>query len=123
MEGTASASVIMVDVLIYFIVTIVVLGVLDLYAAKKLGGKERLGYKALRIPKFFCLMIASGISVVIGTLCWAKGLTVTAKAETFLGIPYLVIWFYYMTTVLRRIRAEKSRYGGSPPPIKRRRFH
>lgn len=122
MEGTASSSVIMVDILIYFIITIVVLGVVDAFAARKLGGKQRLGYQVLRVPKFMCLIAASGFSVIVVMLCMAKGLTVSAKTETFFGIPYLVVWFYYLTSVFRRIRAEKSRYGGPPPAIKRRRF-
>lgn len=107
----AVGSVIMIDMGIYWIMSVALFSIMDMYAAKKLGGKQKLGYKVLRMPKFFSLIFVTGYTVVLGLLCLFTDFSVRATTLTFMGIPFFVAWLYYMVTVLRRIRAEtKGRF-------------
>lgn len=108
MHQTVSASFITIDVVIYYALTVIIFYGIDAYAARRMGGKRTPGYLVLRVPKQISLLIASGLSCVIVLLCWFADLTISTKAESYLGIPYLIIWFYYMMTALRRIKAETS---------------
>lgn len=107
----AIGSVIMIDMSIYWVMSVALFSIMDMYAAKKLGGKQMLGYKVLRMPKFFSLIFVTGYTVVVSLLCLFADLSVQATTLTFMGIPFFVAWLYYLVTVLRRIRAEtKGRF-------------
>lgn len=99
-----SADVLTVDIIIYVAISMAVFGIMDVYAAKKMGRQSE-GMKALRPYKFVMLLIVCGLSAILLVLCM-KGLTMKATTETFIGVPYLACWFYYMTCVLRRVKAE-----------------
>ena len=108
MEQMVGGEVVLIDILLYFAISLAVFAILDLYAGKRLGGKQALGYQALRIPKFISLMTVGVVSVVIGVLFFG-GLTVKGSSVTFFGVPYFSMWLFYMVCVFRRIRAEKNR--------------
>lgn len=50
MQEVATSSVIMTEVIIYAVASIVILLLMDLYAAKSIGDKTSMEYKILRIP-------------------------------------------------------------------------
>jgi hypothetical protein len=105
MDKLAASDVIMMDIIIYAFVSLVLFQLMDFYAKKKLGGKNTTGFKALRFPKWLSLMIVSLFS--IGIVVAARfGFTVRASTLTYFGIPYFVMWFYFLVSVLRRIRSE-----------------
>lgn len=107
----AAGSVIMVDMGLYWIFSIAILAILDKYAEKKMGGKRMMGYKVLRIPKFFSLIFVTGYTVILSFLSIFTDFSVKATTLTYMGIPYFVTWVYYLVTVLRRVRAEtKGRF-------------
>ncbi len=106
MTDIASGAMIMTNVAMCWILTVFVLGGLDFYARKKLGGKRALGYKVLRFPNFFSLVAASGYTIIIMLLCTLKGLEVEYNTLTFLCLPFFVIWVFYLVNVIRRVKAE-----------------
>lgn len=112
MSMPVSNGEIMANVGMYWILSVALLWLLDLYACKKLGGKRMLGYKILRIPRFFSLMFVSGVSIVILVLSHYVGIEISYNALTFLGLPYFLTWIFFLVNVLRRVRAEtKGRPG------------
>ena len=96
------------EVIFFWIASFALFEVLDLYAARKMGGKTTDGFKALRMRKFVSLIIVSIVSVFAGGY-FIRGGEVAITTMTFLGVPYLAMWFFYMVSVLRRVKAEKSR--------------
>lgn len=112
MSLPASSGEIMANAGIYWIVSIAFFLLLDRYASKKLGGQRMLGYKVLRVPRFFSMIAVSAISIVVLLWCQFGGLQMTYSGLTYLGLPYFVIWVFFLVNVLRRIRAEtKGRPG------------
>jgi cytochrome c biogenesis protein CcdA len=106
MEGlTATGTVIAIDMGIYWFLSMIVLWLLDLYASKKLGGKRMLGYKVLRFPKFFSLVFVSGYTIVL-VLMSMNGIEIKYNTLTYLGLPYFIVWIFYLVNVLRRVKAE-----------------
>lgn len=102
----ATAEVTASDILIYVGISLVVFGLLDMYAKKKMGSHSY-GYQDLKPHRILMYFIVCGYSAVILLLC-LRGLSVKSTTETFLGVPYLVCWFYYLTYVIRRVKAEKK---------------
>lgn len=101
------SEVVLFDIVIYFSVSIGWYGILDHYAKKKLGGSATPGYQALRIPKFISLLVVSAVSVLVGAFTMLGG-SMRETTSSFLGIPYLSMWVFYLVVVLRRIRAERN---------------
>lgn len=112
MNLPASSGEIMANAGMYWIISMAFIMILDRYASKKLGGARMLGYKVLRVPKFFCMVAVSAISVIV--LLWSRlgGLQMSYNALTFLGLPYFIIWIFFLVNVLRRIRAETKNRSG-----------
>ena len=106
MQQTVGSQVVMIDICIYFLITVVLVLILDAYAAKRLGGKQAWGYRVLRMRRFGTLLTCSLFSVAVVALTWFEVVTVTLKVETFFGIPYFAMWFFYLASVLRRVRSE-----------------
>jgi len=79
---------------------------MDLYAQKKLGGKRSLGYKVLRLPKFIALSAASLYTIVLIVMSMYFDLAVKMSTETYLGLPYFIIWVFFLVNMMRRVRAE-----------------
>ena len=99
-------SAIMIEMVIYWIASMLVIFLMDRYALKRIGGKSRLGYKVLKIPKFFSMITCSAYTIVLILLCQFADLTMKHSTLTFLGLPYFVIWVFFMIMVFRRVRAE-----------------
>ena len=100
-----SGEVVVIEVLIYWLISAAVITFTDLYARKKLG-KKSLGYLSLRIPKFTIVAIISAFSIAI--ILYTRWNYISIEAMSFLGIPYLGMWFYYLVINFRRIRAERN---------------
>lgn len=106
MNRLVSANEVMANMGMYFIISIALFLIMDYYARKKIGGKQMLGYKILRIPKFFSMLVVSGYTIVIFVLCRFGVVQLTYSTMTYLGILYFVVWVFYLVNVLRRVRAE-----------------
>lgn len=109
LQDIANSQVIMTEVVIYGIASILILLLMDFYAAKKLG-KLTMEYKVLRMPKYVSLFIICGFTVVIGVLCMYKtDFSVTRQTLTYFGIPYFIGLVYYLVKMLRRVQSETKR--------------
>ena len=100
-----SGEVVVIEILIYWLISAVVIIGVDFYARNKLG-KESLGYLSLRVPKFIVATIISVLSMAI--VLYTRWNDISVETMSFLGVPYLGLWFYYMVINFRRIRAEGS---------------
>jgi len=100
-----SGEVVVIEILIYWLISAVVIVAIDFYAKKKLG-KESLGYLSLRIPKFVTVTIISVLSIVI--ILYTRWNDISVEAMSFIGVPYLGLWFFYVVINFRRVRAERS---------------
>jgi len=105
MDLMVSGDVVLIEVLIYWLISAVVIIATDLYAKKKLR-KDSLGYLSLRIPKFVTAAIISAFSIAI--VLYTNWNYISVQTMSFLGVPYLGIWFYYIVLNFRRIRAERG---------------
>lgn len=106
LEDIASSQVIMVEVVIYCIASILILLLMDWYAAKRIGNKLSMGYKVLRIPKYVSFMIICGFTVIVGILCMYSDFSVTRRVLTYFGLPYFIALVYYLVKMLRRVKSE-----------------
>ena len=106
MQDIASSGEIIASLGMCFVASVAIFMVLDFYASKKLGGKRMLGYKVLRIPRFFSLVFASAYTIVMFLLGNYGIIKLSYSALTYVQLPYFVLWIYFMITVLRRVRAE-----------------
>ena len=106
LKQIASPDVIMMEVLIYFVASFLIIILMDAYAARKIGGKHMLGYQVLRGPKLLAVLIMSVFTAVVGFLCLVKNFTVTRGTLTYFGMPYLVCLVYFLVKMLRRVQAE-----------------
>lgn len=106
LQDIASPDVIMVEVLMYWFASLIIILLFDWYAMKKIGGKRLMGYKVLRPHKMLAILIISGFTVVIGILCLTIDFSCTRGTLTYFGIPYLIGVLYYMVKMFRRVRAE-----------------
>lgn len=110
LEQVANNQVIMMEVLLYGIVSLILILLMDAWAAKVIGNKRSMEYKVLKIPKYISLMIVCGFTVVIGVLCMYKSdFTVTRGTLTYFGLPYFIGVIYYMIKMLRRVRSVQKR--------------
>ena len=107
MDQMIGGEVVLIDIVIYFAISLAWYGLLDLFARKKLGGSATPGYQALRFPKFISLTVVSAVSLILG-IFFMGGLTVKASTATYFGVPYFAMWVFYLVCVLRRLRAERS---------------
>jgi len=105
-ETVVTGSSLMSDVLIYAGLSYIIVSVLDVYASAKLGKKSP-GFKALKPHRLIVLTIASLLSIVLLILS-TKGISMKASTETFLGVPYFALWFFYMVSVMHRIKSENG---------------
>lgn len=105
----ANSSVIMMETLIYAVASFFILVLVDMYAAKSIGGRERPAYKSLRIHKQIAFFIVAIVTAVISILCLAADLSVTRGTLTYFGLPFFMAVVYYMTKVFRRVRSEVRR--------------
>ena len=102
-------NVVLMDLLIYWILSMIVIFVIDRYARWRLGGAKELGYLVLRIPRFITMIVVSSVTVGFYFVFWLGHKEISYTTETFLGIPYFAMWVFFLVCVFRRIRAEKAR--------------
>ena len=57
LEDVANNQVIMMELVLYAIISIVLILLMDLWAGKVIGNKQSMEYKVLRIPKYISLFI------------------------------------------------------------------
>ena len=106
MPTIATGLVIAMEMGIYFVLTVVLVSLMDFYALKKLGGKRALGYKVLRVPKFASLCVTSLYTIVLVVWSIYFDLAVSRSMLNYLGLPYFVTWFFFLVNMMRRVRAE-----------------
>lgn len=101
-----SSTFLMMEIGVYWVVTVLVITILDLYAVKKLGGMSTPGYQLLRGQKMILLMVASLLTITAFVLGYFKIIQISRSTLTYFGIPYFMIWVYFLVNVLRRVKAE-----------------
>ena len=111
LEDVANNQVIMMELVLYAIISIVLILLMDLWAGKVIGNKQSMEYKVLRIPKYISLFIICGFTVIVGIMClYNQDFSVTRSTLTYFGVPYFIGLFYYLIKMLRRS-------GGSSGPL------
>ena len=103
-----SSNVVLVDMVVYWILSMLVIFAIDFYERWRLGGTKELGYLVLRIPRFITMVVVTAITIVFCIFFWQSGREISYSTETFLGIPYFAMWVFFLVCVFRRIRAEKA---------------
>jgi len=98
-------DVIMIEILIYWAASAALIAAMDFYARKRLG-KGIAGYMALRVPRFIAAVVVSLTSIAI--VLYTTRFDIPQQVVSYLGIPYLAMWFYFVVNVFRRIRAERD---------------
>ncbi len=127
LEDVANSQVIMMEVLIYGVASIVLILLMDLFAAKAIGDRQSMEYKILKIPRFVSIFIVCMFTVIIGVIClYNDQFSVTRSTLTYFGLPYFIAVFYYLIKMLRRVRSVQKRrkmmrYGNRKQNQKRRR--
>ena len=108
MADIASPEVIMFEMAIYVILSMMEIGTINLYAAKKLGGRDTFAYMALRVQRFISLTVVSVYALVV--FYWARfvGLEVSRQTLVYMGVPFFVMWVFHLFNVVRRVKAETS---------------
>ena len=102
LEDVANNQVIMMELVLYAIISIVLILLMDLWAGKVIGNKQSMEYKVLRIPKY--------ITVIVGIMClYNQDFSVTRSTLTYFGVPYFIGLFYYLIKMLRRVRSVQKR--------------
>lgn len=110
-QETASPDVILMEVMLYCVCSLVILLLLDHYAAKKLGGRQRLGYRMLRGYRGVSLLIIFGFSAVMAGLALMLDFSCTRGTLSYFGLPYLIALLFYMVKAFRRVYSEtKGRF-------------
>jgi|GEM_PF-2514199 len=105
----ADSSVVLFNVALYWGLSVVMFGIMDMYARRNLGGKLTPAFQSLRMSKFISLVAVSIVSIVVGVI-FMNGVQVKQSLMDFIGVPYFAMWFYYMVNVVRRVRAEKKKF-------------
>ena len=106
MADIATADVILMELLIYCAMSLILISLMNMYAVRKLGGKDALGYKVLRLSRFISLSMVGVYTLVLSYWTRFGGLEVSRQTLIFLGLPYFIIWSFYLMNILRRVRAE-----------------
>ena len=110
LEDVANNQVIMMELVLYAIISIVLILLMDLWAGKVIGNKQSMVYKVLRIPKYISLFIICGFTVIVGIMClYNQDFSVTRSTLTYFGVPYFIGLFYYLIKMLRRVRSVQKR--------------
>jgi len=85
LEDVANSQVIMMEVLIYGVASIILILLLDLFAAKAIGDRQSMEYKILKIPRFVSIFIVCMFTVIIGVIClYNDQFSVTRSTLTYL---------------------------------------
>ena len=91
LEDVANNQVIMMELVLYAIISIVLILLMDLWAGKVIGNKQSMEYKVLRIPKYISLFIICGFTVIVGINAFLKAcLIITVFSGTPLALAVLI---------------------------------
>lgn len=104
---------ILIELFTYALFSLVLILLMDWYAAKKIGGRDKMGYKVLSMPRHISLYLIYGFTLVIALLCMYTDFTVTRGTLSYFGIPYFMGLTYYLMQMLRRVKSETK--GGNQP--------
>ncbi|MBE6987169.1 MAG: hypothetical protein E7432_00125 [Ruminococcaceae bacterium] len=104
---------ILMELFTYALFSLVLILLMDWYAAKKIGGRDKMGYKVLSMPRHISLYLIYGFTLVIALLCMYTDFTVTRGTLSYFGIPYFMGLTYYLMQMLRRVKSETK--GGNQP--------
>lgn len=104
---------ILIELFTYALFSLALILMMDWYAAKKIGGRDKMGYKVLSMPRHISLYLIYGFTLVIALLCMYTDFTVTRGALSYFGIPYFMGLTYYLMQMLRRVKSETK--GGNHP--------
>ena len=86
LEDVANNQVIMMELVLYAIISIVLILLMDLWAGKVIGNKQSMEYKVLRIPKYISLFIICGFTVIVGIMClYNQDFSVTSLRRFSMG--------------------------------------
>ena len=100
------AGAILTELAIYAFFSILIILLMDWYAAKKIGGRDKPGYRVLTVPRHIALYLIGGFTIVVALLCLYADFTVTRGTLSYFGIPYFVGLAYYLVKMLQRVKAE-----------------
>lgn len=103
------ASAIITELLTYAFFSVLIILLMDWYAAKKIGGRRKPGYQALTVPRHVALYLMGGFTIVMLLLCLYADFTVTRGTLSYFGIPYFIGLAYYLMKMLQRVRAETKK--------------
>ena len=102
LEDVANNQVIMMELVLYAIISIVLILLMDLWAGKVIGNKQSMEY--------ISLFIICGFTVIVGIMClYNQDFSVTRSTLTYFGVPYFIGLFYYLIKMLRRVRSVQKR--------------
>ncbi|MBQ6835947.1 MAG: hypothetical protein IJO47_02725 [Clostridia bacterium] len=104
---------ILIELFTYALFSLALIMLMDWYAAKKIGGRDKMGYKVLSMPRHISLYIIYGFTLVIALLCMYTDFKVTRGTLSYFGIPYFMGLTYYLMQMLRRVKSETK--GGNQP--------
>lgn len=104
---------ILIELFTYALFSLVLILLMDWYAAKKIGGRDKMGYKVLSMPRHISLYLIYGFTLVIALLCMYTDFKVTRGMLSYFGIPYFMGLTYYLMQMLRRVKSETK--GGRQP--------
>lgn len=104
---------ILIELFTYALFSLALILLMDWYAAKKIGGRDKMGYKVLSMPRHISLYLIYGFTLVIALLCMYTDFTVTRGTLSYFGIPYFMGLTYYLMQMLRRVKSETK--GGNQP--------
>ncbi|MBQ7087090.1 MAG: hypothetical protein IJM96_06420 [Clostridia bacterium] len=104
---------ILIELFTYALFSLALIMLMDWYAAKKIGGRDKMGYKVLSMPRHISLYLIYGFTLVIALLCMYTDFTVTRGTLSYFGIPYFMGLTYYLMQMLRRVKSETK--GGNQP--------
>lgn len=110
-QDIASPDVILMEVILYCIGSLLILLLIDGYAVKKLGGRQRLGYQMLRGYRGISILVVFGFTAAIAALCLMLDFSCTRGTLSYFGMPYLIAVMFYMVKAFRRVYSEtKGRF-------------
>ncbi len=105
-----SQEMLLAEVGLYWVISIGLVLILDLYAIKKLGGKTSAAYMVMRSQKMIVLMIVSAYTIGLLLVSRFANVVISKELFTYLGIPYFAVWLYILITTLRILRSAKHQH-------------
>ena len=106
LSETVPGNAVLAELFTYAFFSLVLIFLMDRYAAKKIGGRDKAGYKVLNMPRHISLYLIYGFTLAVTLLCMYTDFSVSRGTLSFFGIPYFIGLFYYLMKMLQRVKAE-----------------